>query len=500
MSPFSPQDLQQMQAKGIQPGAIESQLRYFREGFPYLPVERAATPGDGILNFSREEALDMASRFQHRKKGKKLLKFVPASGAASRMFKDLFSFLSEDVKSPYVLEFLQNLDKFAFAEPLQEILSRTGQLSGNEKAIVRSLILPEGLGYGFLPKALLAMHRYPGETRTALEEHLTEGALYAAETEGTVRLHFTVSPEHRVAFEKKISSVLPEYEQRHGKQFEISLSTQEPCTDTLAVDENNHPFRNDDGSLLFRPGGHGALLENLNRLDADLVFIKNIDNVVPDHLKPETVLYKAMLAQILLDLQQASFDLLTRLEESPDKETLREAAYFLSRKLCCSLPERFDQEPLSNQKNFLREKLNRPIRVCGMVKNEGEPGGGPFWVKMKDGSCSLQIAESSQIDPDKQSLIACSTHFNPVDLVCGIKDYRGNRFDLMNFRDQETGFISLKSKDGKALKAQELPGLWNGSMAFWNTVFAEVPILTFNPVKTVNDLLRPEHQASSPTL
>ena len=495
MTDFTPEDIKQMEAKGICPDTLDEQLRYFREGFPFLPVERAATPGDGILRFSENEAIQRAKAFNLRKKNLTLLKFVPASGAASRMFKNLFEFIQENKQSPAAREVLNHLDKFAFAKELKKKLRETGISLQDHQGIIRTLLGSEGLGYGSLPKALLTIHAYAEETRTPLEEHLTEGALYAANQDESVILHFTVSPEHQSGFEQKIAGIREKYEQRHHKKFNISFSQQKPSTDTIAADHENKPFRNSDGSLLFRPGGHGALLHNLNQLNADLIFIKNIDNVVPDRLKEETVLYKILLADVLLEYQKKVFEYLLLLEKGPvNAEEMRAIRIFTEEKLLCGLPAGFDRLSQAAQQKHLADRLNRPIRVCGMVKNEGEPGGGPFWVKHKDGSSSLQIAESSQISPDQQSLIASSTHFNPVDLVCGIKDYKGNKFDLMKFRDPDTGFISLKSKDGKELKAQELPGLWNGSMAYWNTLFVEVPVITFNPVKTVNDLLRPEHQ------
>lgn len=364
------------------------------------------------------------------------------------------------------------------------------------KAIVSNLLEAAGLNYGALPKGLLKFHRYADGVRTPLEEHLVEGALYAAGKSGEANVHFTVSTEHRQLFQQLVDAKVAEYEAKYGIRYHVSFSEQKPSTDTVAADMENKPFR-DKGKLLFRPGGHGALIENLNDLDADVVFIKNIDNVVPDRLKGDTVTYKKLLAGVLVTLQAKAFDYLHLLDGGHySHDQLEEIIRFVQRDLRC---RRADLKQLEDADLviYLRKKLNRPMRVCGMVKNVGEPGGGPFLAYNPDGTVSLQILESSQIDmkdPEKKAMFEQGTHFNPVDLVCAVRDYKGNKFNLLNYVDKATGFISYKSKGGKELKALELPGLWNGSMSDWNTVFVEVPLSTFNPVKTVNDLLREQHQ------
>ena len=353
----------------------------------------------------------------------------------------------------------------------------------DDRAIVNAIV-GDGLNYGRKPKGLVTFHAYPEGARKAVEEHLVEGAAYAA-AGGVVRIHFTVSPEHVAGFEELLVAKVSLYEKRFGVRYEISFSVQKPSTDTLAVNPDNTPFRQDDGTLLFRPAGHGALIENLNEIDADLIFIKNIDNVTTDARRGDTVRYKKVLAGVLLDLQGRAFEYLKALEVGGAE--LEPIAEFIEKQLCVKLPAEYDSA-------LLRAVLDRPIRVCGMVRNEGEPGGGPFWVGNPDGTESLQIAESSQIAPDDLPLMQSATHFNPVDLVCGVRDSKGCKFDLRRYTDPATGFISSKSSGGRDLRAQELPGLWNGAMAKWNTVFVDVPVTTFSPVKVVQDLLRPQHQ------
>ena len=330
-----------------------------------------------------------------------------------------------------------------------------------------------------------------------MEEHLVEGPLYAGGKNGQVNVHFTVSPEHRPLFEALVAKVAPKYEDKFGVKYSINFSEQKASTDTVAANPDNTPFRGKDGKILFRPGGHGALIENLNDLDADIIFIKNIDNVVPDRLKAETVEYKKLIAGVLVSKQKKAFEYLEILDSGKYTHTqLEEIIRFLRDELSCRNPELKDLED-AELAIYLKKKLNRPMRVCGMVKNVGEPGGGPFLAYNQDGTISLQILESSQIDTNNSDYLKMfqnGTHFNPVDLVCAVKDYKGNKFDLTKYVDPQTGFISSKSKDGKELKALELPGLWNGAMSDWNTIFVEVPLGTFNPVKTVNDLLREQHQ------
>lgn len=460
----------------------------FREGFPYLDICRAAVAGDGILRADGAAAERYGAVYRELRPQRKVVKFVPASGAATRMFKALFEFLNDGVRSREVDELLAGLDRFAFAERLAEF---TG--GSRDPRTVVSNILTEGLGYGTLPKALILFHRYPDRNRTAFEEHLAEGALYAAGAGSEVCIHFTVSAEHREQFERLAAETVPFYEARFGVKYRIGYSCQKPSTDTLAVNPDDTPLRDGQGRLLFRPAGHGALIENLNEIDADLVFIKTVDNVAPDRLKSDTVIYKEMLAGLLLDLQRQAFGYLRRLDAG-ERVSAEEMASFVSGRLCRRLPASFAALEPQRQVGLLRELLDRPIRVCGMVKNEGEPGGGPFWVREADGGESLQIAESSQIAPQQKGLMTAATHFNPVDLVCGVRDYLGRKFDLTRYVDPQTGFISSKSQQGRPLKALELPGLWNGAMARWNTVFVEVPISTFSPVKVVGDLLRPQHR------
>lgn len=468
-----------MEEHGLTPAALETQLKNFREGFPFLPVTRAASCGDGIRVLDAAGIEQAAARYDRAKESLRVVKFVPASGAATRMFKDLFEFVREGRRTAVVGELLANRRRFAFWPELRTIV-------GDDADELRTVenIVAEGLRYGETPKGLVSFHRYGDEVRKAVEEHLVEGAQYAA-AGGEVKIHFTVSPEHLTRFEALLAEKIPGYESRFGVKYRISFSVQDPSTDTLAVNPDCTPFRRADGRLLFRPAGHGALIGNLGKIDADIVFVKNIDNVTTDARRGDTVLYKKALAGVLLALQERIFEYLMALEV-PGAE-LEPIAAFIENELCVKLPKDYGT-PL------LRRVLNRPIRVCGMVRNEGEPGGGPFWVAGADGLETLQIAESNQIAPEKRKLMRSATHFNPVDLVCNFRTSKGGRFDLREFVDPATGFISRKSDGGRELLAQELPGLWNGAMARWNTVFVEVPITTFSPVKVVTDLLRPEHQ------
>ena len=468
-----------MEEHGLTPAALETQLKNFREGFLFLPVTRAASCGDGIRVLDAAGIEQAAARYDRAKESLRVVKFVPASGAATRMFKDLFEFVREGRRTAVVGELLANRRRFAFWPELRTII-------GDDADELRTVenIVAEGLRYGETPKGLVSFHRYGDEVRKAVEEHLVEGAQYAA-AGGEVKIHFTVSPEHLTRFEALLAEKIPGYESRFGVKYRISFSVQDPSTDTLAVNPDCTPFRRADGRLLFRPAGHGALIGNLGKIDADIVFVKNIDNVTTDARRGDTVLYKKALAGVLLALQERIFEYLMALEV-PGAE-LEPIAAFIENELCVKLPKDYGT-PL------LRRVLNRPIRVCGMVRNEGEPGGGPFWVAGADGVETLQIAESNQIAPEKRKLMRSATHFNPVDLVCSFRTSKGGRFDLREFVDPATGFISRKSDGGRELLAQELPGLWNGAMARWNTVFVEVPITTFSPVKVVTDLLRPEHQ------
>lgn len=497
---FSDQDLAQIREQGADLATVEQQIEHFRRGFPFLPLAQAATVGEGIVRLTDEQAQTYADAYDAAAGTLRPLKFVPASGAATRMFKALFGFLEGGKSDKSVEQFFERLAEFAFYDDLKAALAADGHdiQTAERPTIAAYFLTAQGLGYGELPKGLLKFHRYGDGARTPVEEHLVEAARYAS-AEGKAKLHFTVSPEHRSRFEALVAEVSPHYESEFGVTYEVDFSEQKPSTDTIAVNPDNTPFREKDGTLLFRPAGHGALLENLAALDADLVFIKNIDNVVPDRLKDTTVLYKKALAGVLLDARNKLFEFQTKLAERTvlGETLLGELEDFFRNTLCVRPPAGFGGRSLDEQSAWYRTKLDRPLRVCGMVKNVGEPGGGPFWVQDADGTTALQVVESAQVDmddPAQKALFSEATHFNPVDLICSLTDRQGQPYDLLKFRDPKTGFITAKSKDGKDLKAQELPGLWNGAMADWNTIFVEVPLITFNPVKTVNDLLREEHQ------
>lgn len=494
-------DLKQIAQKGISEQQIDTQLGQFKTGFPFLKLEAAAAIGKGIIVPTPIESKNYVAAWQQYKaQGKRVVKFVPASGAASRMFKDMFAFVDADYDmptTPFENKFFDHIRKFAFYNELDVACQKnngkdikTLMAEGNYKAIAANMLKAEGLNYGQLPKGLLLFHNYPEGPRTPMEEHLVEGAMYAA-SNGEAFVHFTVSHEHMELFKQKVAEKANFYSQKYGIRYDITFSEQKPSTDTVAANPDGTPFRNSDGSLLFRPGGHGALIENLNEIDADIIFVKNIDNVVPDRLKADTVAWKQIIAGLLISLQKKAFEYMHILDEGATDAQLQEIARFVKDSLCV------DPKDNTVDANYLRNKLNRPMRVCGVVKNVGEPGGGPFLTYNQDGTVSLQILESSQIDKSNteyMDMFTKGTHFNPVDLVCAVKDYQGNPFDLPKFVDKTTGFISQKSKNGKELQALELPGLWNGAMSDWNTIFVEVPLSTFNPVKTVNDLLREQHQ------
>ena len=513
---LSQQDLAQIAQRGISEEQIQTQLNQFKTGFPFLRLEAAAAVGRGIVAPSADERKGYVAQWeQYKQAGHRVVKFVPASGAASRMFKNMFAFVDADYDSPttdFEKTYFRNIEKFAFYNALDAACrKREGKsikeliAAGQYKTVAANMLKAEGLNYGQLPKGMLLFHKYPEGARTPMEEHLVEGALYAASTptpqsqataplgQGSreAHVHFTVSHEHMDFFRQKVAEKADGFAQKYGVKYDITFSEQKPSTDTIAANPDNTPFREADGSLLFRPGGHGALIENLNEIEADVIFIKNIDNVVPDRLKPETVEWKQVIAGLLVALQKKAFSYLELLDKGATEAELKEIADFVENELCC--------QPKGNtvDADYLRRKLNRPMRVCGVVKNVGEPGGGPFLTYNPDGTVSLQILESSQIDTNNEEymkMFTQGTHFNPVDLVCAVKDYKGRPFNLPDFVDRNTGFISSKSKGGKELKALELPGLWNGAMSDWNTIFVEVPLGTFNPVKTVNDLLREQHQ------
>ncbi|WP_297064935.1 DUF4301 family protein [uncultured Duncaniella sp.] len=503
-----PEDLELLKNKGISEAEVESQLQRFVTGFPYLKINDAARVGAGIFRLDDEEIDAALERWsEYLEHGGEVCKFVPASGAASRMFKALFEYVdggTDELKegSP-VAKLIADIDKLPFLPELRETVSRLYNKSldellaeGRNRDIIAAIVNPEGMNYGGLPKGLLKFHTYPEGSRTPIEEHLTEGAQTAANSKGIVNLHFTVSANHRKLFEEKLAEVIPATEERTGVKFNVTMSEQKPSTDTIAVNPDNTPFM-ENGQLLFRPGGHGALIQNLNDMESAVVFIKNIDNVVPDSKRGDTIRFKEVLGGLLLQVHdQIEEDLLAIDEKIYTKEDIKRMLDYLNNVLNVrdAKLESMDDDSVVA---YIREKLDRPLRVCGMVKNEGEPGGGPFIAYNTDGSTSPQILESNQVDPNNeeyQKMMASATHFNPVDLVCYIKDIHGKKFNLPEYVDPATGFISSKSSHGKELRAMELPGLWNGAMSDWNTVFVEVPISTFNPVKTVNDLLRPAHQ------
>lgn len=513
---FSNKDLSQIKEKGIKPEEVEQQIAIFKRGNVVVNIREAATLRNGISSFSEEEKFQLIDLYDSRKDDLDILKFVPASGAATRMFKAFYNLLQEydpdresveeyiDRKNNSKLEvFFGRLPSLPFYNDVvakaRENNPHFDDLSEDEQQVllVRTMLTPGGLDLGDMPKGLVPFHKYEDHLATAFEEHLVESVDYLV-SNGQVKVHFTVAQEHLKKFEEEYEQIKERLQKDTGVEFEVSYSFQDPKTDTIAVDSNNEPFRDEEGKLFFRPGGHGALIDNLNDRNEDLVFLKNIDNVVTPRHRKVVAENKKMLAGKLLELQEKTFNYLRKLEEGdvPDEE-LDQMITFLQKELNSGLSIDFEDLERPEILSALKRKFNRPIRVCGMVKNEGEPGGGPFWVTHQTGEISLQIVESSQIDHDnyQQSKIASeATHFNPVDIVCGLKNHKGKSFDLHQYVDQSTSFIANKTKDGKELKALELPGLWNGAMADWTTIFVEVPVETFNPVKTVADLLKPTHQ------
>lgn len=513
---FSNEDLSQIEQKGLTTSEVERQINIFKRGNVSVNIREAATTQNGILALPEDEAQEYRKLYESRREELDILKFVPASGAATRMFKALYNFIREyNPKEQTVAEYLDEqkdskLEMFFsrmeqlpfYDDVIREIKERNrdfNTLSRDEQQLlfVKMMLEEDGANLGDHPKGLVPFHKYEDHHKTAYEEHLVEAADYAA-SNGVARIHFTIAEEHKEKFEQELEKVKGRAEKETGIKFEVSYSFQDPKTDTIAVTNDNRPFRDEDGSLFFRPGGHGALIENLNNRDADVIFIKNIDNVVIPKYRELLANNKKMLAGKLLQLQEKTFGYLRKLDgNEPSEEELNEMFQFMQKQLNSGLSLKPDELDASEKISALKEKLNRPIRVCGMVKNEGEPGGGPFWVTHESGEISLQIVESSQIDHDnyQQSRIANeATHFNPVDVVCGKRSYKGEKFNLPDYVDEKTSFIASKTKDGQELKALELPGLWNGGMADWITIFVEVPVETFNPVKTVADLLKPSHQ------
>ena len=501
-------DLQLIENKGITASMIENQIKRFENGFPQLNIHSVAKVGNGIMRLNEKDINHYIRLWrQAQQEGVTIEKFVPASGAASRMFKNMFAFTNSGRTAPetdFEKQYFDNINHFAFYPALNKACDKIYKATipqliqdGKYVEIAKTMLESNGLNYGFLPKALLQFHRAAGGgVHTSLEEHLEEGAQYATNGKREVNIHFTVSPEHRKEFDKVLKAKLPAMEMVWGVKYNVTMSEQKQSTDTIAVNLDNTPYRDQDGNLFFRPAGHGALIENLNERDADVVFVKNIDNVVPLRLRNATVRYKKAIGGYLIDVKRHIAKHLDTLDKGASARELKSIKKFVENRLCTrnDATAGMDEKQLAE---YLRGKLNRPIRVCGMVLNEGEPGGGPYLAYNPDGSYSPQILEAAQIDendPAAVVLMKSGTHFNPVDLVCYIKDYKGNKFDLKQFVDPDTGLISMKSTSGVEIKALELPGLWNGSMSDWNTIFVEVPIETFNPVKTVNDLLRPQHQ------
>lgn len=501
-------DLQLIENKGITASQIDEQINRFEKGFPHLRIHSVATVGNGIMRLGEKDINHYIKLWrQAQQHGTTIEKFVPASGAASRMFKNMFAFTTSGKTTPetdFEKQYFDNINHFAFYPELNRACDKLYKATipqliqdGKYVEIAKTMLESNGLNYGSLPKALLLFHRTAGGgMHTSLEEHLEEGAQYAVGSKREVNIHFTVSPEHRKDFDKMLKAKLPAMEMVWGVKYNVTMSEQKQSTDTIAVNLDNTPYRDNEGNLFFRPAGHGALIENLNERDAHVVFIKNIDNVVPLRLRNATVRYKKAIGGYLIDVQRAITRHLATLDKGASASELKGILKFVENRLCTrnDATASMDDKQLAE---YLRNKLNRPIRVCGMVLNEGEPGGGPYLAYNSDGSYSPQILEAAQIDendPAAVELMKSGTHFNPVDLVCYLRDYKGNKFDLKQFVDKETGLISMKSTGGVDIKALELPGLWNGSMSDWNTVFIEVPIDTFNPVKTVNDLLRPQHQ------
>lgn len=513
---FSNKDIHQIEKKGLSVKKVNSQIDLFTTGLPFVNLQSAATINNGILKLSKEEKETFIQLFDQERNNYSIIKFVPASGAATRMFKSFFSFLEnynpdEETLNSYINRtketllavFFVGLEKLPFYKIVMDKIAsiypdyKTFSNDKQHYIFVKTMLDKDKLNYGFFPKGLLPFHQYKKHNATAFEEHLFEAALYASSNK-KANIHYTISEKYKDIFNAEFKKIQTVVECKTNTKFEISFSYQKEATDTIAVTLENEPFRLEDGSLLFRPSGHGALLSNLGDLDADIIFIKNIDNVVVFKYEDEVSEFKKMLAGVLIQVQKQAFNYLNKLENHRLTETeIVEIAMFLSNKMNVDISSEFEKFATEYQIEYLKAKLHRPIRVCGMVKNEGEPGGGPFWVKDEGGQISLQIVESAQInkkDKAQKDILKNATHFNPVDLVCGIRDYQGNKFNLEQFVDPKTAFITMKTKEGNDLKALELPGLWNGSMAHWNTIFVEVPLITFNPVKTVTDLLKVTHQ------
>lgn len=491
------QDINLLRHEGIEPTTAQQQLQQLTNGLPWLKVEKAATTPHEILCLDKNQQEILIKEYEEvlKQNSLRIVKFVPASGAASRMFKAIISWLNTPDKTmnPEVENVCNNIKKFAFYNPLNKLCQEKYQkdiptlfAEQLHRKVLELLLLAKGINLSNQPKGVLPFHCYDNNIiRTPIEEHIVETLAYATPNKGIGQLHLTISKEHEDLFQNIVKQSATSYPNIH-----VTFSYQKNSTNTLALDENGQPFRKSNGELLLRPGGHGALIENLSDIDGDIVFIKNIDNVVPDQQKQTTIKYKKILGGLLIQTRQQCFNHLEQLNNNPTIQQINEAESFVTSKLCITLNN--TALTITEKTQQLRRILDRPLRVCGMVKNDGEPGGGPFLVKNNDGTTALQILESVQIE-DK-TIMARSTHFNPVDLVCSITNAKGEHYDLKQFVDTQAGFISEKSQDGKTLKALELPGLWNGAMSQWNTIMVEVPTETFAPVKTLSDLLRPQHQ------
>jgi hypothetical protein len=519
--PLTPDDIEQIRRMGLTPNQVFNQIEIFLKGTPYLNLDRPCVVGDGIIQLTPDSLTKNIALCEKEAAERDLIKFVPASGAASRMVKTLIKavksgaqirnkdletgLLSDKKENDDLLKFIRNMDRFACCWDLKSAMKNRGldfdaaMRQADFKDVLETLVTEKGLDYARMPKGLIKFHAYPDGPRTAFEEHLVEAAGYAMGKDRRCRLHFTVSEAHMDRFQKLFDQRREQYESRYNVTYDISFSIQEKDTDTIAVDMENKPFKGKDGRLLFRPGGHGALIGNLNKINGDIVFIKNIDNVAHDRFKADMFAWKKALAGCLISLQQEIFLFLKQLHHEPvSVELINDAAGFIQNKLHQTLPSDFLLKNMDQQKESLIRRLDRPLRVCGMVQNVGEPGGGPFWVREKNGEVSMQIVETSQIDMGNErqkSIFNALTHFNPVDIVCGLKNWKGDPFNLLNYVDSGAVFITQKSEDGRDLKALEHPGLWNGAMAYWNTVFVEEPLITFNPVKQITDLLREAHMS-----
>lgn len=498
---LSSKDLLQIKRLGLDLNTVEKQLALHRHGSNFLKLKKSCAVKDGILSFTSTQRKNLISFYEEQSEKYKLIKFVPASGAASRMFSEWFNASEKGSFGSAELDrlFLKNLTKYPFFDLIRE--KSSGRRLIGEKNIgglLSYVLFSDGLNFSKYPKALIPFHYYhSGEIRTALDEHICEAAQYVRDKNNACHIHFTLTPDLKKEALKYLKTALSKYEKLYNVRYKITFSLQESSTCTIAVDKNNRPFRDEQGRIVFRPGGHGTLLGNLNKLNADFIFVKNIDNVAPEILWKDIIPYKKLIGGLAIQVQEKIFTALRQLENSkissPQTEKI---AGFCSARLNIIFPRNFARQSQKEKVKFLTSALNRPLRVCGVVRNENEPGGGPFWVEENDGTLTLQVVESAHVDKtkkDQSAIWSQAGYFNPVDMVCGIKDYRGNKFNLFNYVNNDAFLITTKSEKGCEIKALEVPGLWNGSMAYWNTIFVKMPFIVFNPVKTVNDLLRPEH-------